>query len=456
MQKPTLDTIPKNYRPVSNLSFISKVLEEAICLQLNSHISLHNLEERYQSAYRKSHSTETALLRLFNNLLIHLDNRKAVLLTMLDLSAAFDTVDHSIYLRRIHNAFGVQNGALDWLSSYLSDRRAQVKIDNALSDFIVLDCALPQGSKIGPRGYSQYTKPLGAVVKSHEMDYHFYADDSGLENSFNPRSTADQNEALSKAANCVCDISTWMKANKLKLNRDKTEFLIVTSQRNEHHIVLDSLRLGEDCVKRSSVARVLGILIDSYLTLESHISSTVRTCNYFLRWIRDIRYRLTEDAAKALVHAMVISRLDYCNCLFVNLPKRLINRLQRVLNQCARVVRPSGEESTMDKLKSLHWLPIEQRITFKVALITHKALHGAAPDYISDMLRVYAPARSLRSSDCHLLCENRPKQRYGERAFQNASPKIWNALPITIRREKDLLTFRKLLKTHLFRNAYHN
>ena len=138
-----LDTIPKNYRPISNLTFISKTLEEAICQQLSDHLSLHSLEEQYQSAYRKQHSTETTLIRLFNNLLVQLDNRQAVYLTLLDLSAAFDTVDYDIYLSRLERSFGVAGGALDWMSSYLHDRSARVKIGSSFSNTLGLDCALP-------------------------------------------------------------------------------------------------------------------------------------------------------------------------------------------------------------------------------------------------------------------------------------------------------------------------
>ena len=121
------------------------------------HLDMFRLDEKYQSAYRKYHSTETTLIRLFNNLPVPLDNKQAVYLVFLDLSAAFDTLDHDIYLQRLGHSFGVEGGALAWMSSYLCDRSARDKIGSVRSVAIHLECALLQGSKIGPKGYSQYT-----------------------------------------------------------------------------------------------------------------------------------------------------------------------------------------------------------------------------------------------------------------------------------------------------------
>ena len=127
-----------------------------------------------------------------------------------------------------------------------------------------------------------------------------------------------------------------------------------------------------------------------------------------------------------------------------------------MLNYAARVVRQSPDETTRDKLIALHWLPIEQRISFKVALLVHKALNNLAPSYISDILIPYAPTRRLRSSNHCLLKENKTNLRFGDRAFQNAAPKLWNSLPVDLRHENRLQIFKKVLKTHLFKQAYYS
>ena len=283
-----------------------------------------------------------------------------------------------------------------------------------------------------------------------------YADDTGLEKDFDPRSSLDQDLALSQVINTFNDISSWMTSNKLKLNNDKTEFLVISSAYNEQFIQSEHLLLDNEPIKRSKSARVLGVIIDSSLTLDSHIANITRTCYYYLRWIRDVRPRVTEYAAKVLVHTLVISRLDYCNSLLLNLPKKHIHRLQQILNYAARLVKLSSDETTREKLISLHWLPIDQRIKFKVALLVHKALNDLAPSYISDLLTPYTPSRCLRSSNQYLLSEHKSKLRYGDRAFQISAPKLWNSLPLDIRTEKSLNNFKKVLKTHLFNKAFYS
>lgn len=158
LKKHNLEHVHKNYRPVSNLSFLSKVIEEAVNRQLNKHLNSNKLFEELQSAYRPFCSTETALIKVLSDALHHLDNRQAVLVALLDLSAAFDTVDHNILIRRLQNTFGINGSALAWFDSYLRGRSFKVVIQDALSDAFHLACSVPQGSILGPRLYTQYTK----------------------------------------------------------------------------------------------------------------------------------------------------------------------------------------------------------------------------------------------------------------------------------------------------------
>ena len=208
----------KNYRPVSNLSFLSKVLERIVLSQLNEHLNHNNLLSPLQSAYRPNHSTETALLRIVNDLLTAMDNNKICILTLLDLSAAFDTIDHQILLTRLQHSFGISGLALSWFSSYLSNRTHAVTINSLQSEHTTLHYGVPQGSVLGPVLFILYTQPLFNLVSKHAVSHHAFADDNQLYKI----STLDAiHQSIETLQTCTIDVKSWMTANKLQLNDKK-------------------------------------------------------------------------------------------------------------------------------------------------------------------------------------------------------------------------------------------
>ena len=234
IKKHDLDTNTlKNYRPVSNLPFISKVLEKVVDAQLENHLTQNSLHEEHQSAYRKFHSTETALLKVQNDILNSLDQNDVTILLILDLSAAFDTIDHETLLNRLEHQFGVAGKPLDFVNSYLQDRYQTVTIDGKLSKPVLMEYSVPQGSVLGPKFFTMYTKPVGEICKKHGLSHHFYADDSQLYLSFKPTSKITREEAIRRVENCLDEIVAWMNRNMLKLNADKTELILFFSQNNE-------------------------------------------------------------------------------------------------------------------------------------------------------------------------------------------------------------------------------
>ena len=246
------------------------------------HIELNVLSEELQSAYRGFSSTETALLKIFDDTLLSLDSRQAVLVSLLDLSAAFDTVDHGILLRRLETSFGITGSALKWFESYLKDRSFRVIIKDAMSDTFDIVCSVPEGSKLGPRLYSKYTKFLGLLLRTLLMCFHCYADDTQLQKAFNPRHKHEQIQAKEQIENGIMDVARTLNANKLKLNKDKTEFLVVLSRHYEHMVDIDSLQLGNDVVKRTHTARNLGVLINSQLSLEQQVNDVRKSASITL------------------------------------------------------------------------------------------------------------------------------------------------------------------------------
>ena len=209
---------------MSNLSFLSKVLERIVLFQLNKHLNHNNLLSPLQSAYRPNHSTETALLRIVNDLLTSVDNNKICILTLLGLSAAFDTVDHRILLSRLQHSFGISGPALSWFLSYLCNRTHAVTINSLQSQHTTLHYGVPQGSVLGPVLFILYTQPLFNLVSKHAVNHHAFADDNQLYKI----STLDAiHQSTETLQNCTTDVKSWMTANKLQVNDNKTEAMII-------------------------------------------------------------------------------------------------------------------------------------------------------------------------------------------------------------------------------------
>ena len=226
LKKINLDCIQKNYRPVSNLQFIGKLIERAVKIQLNEHITTNNLMEPMQSAYRVGHSTEIALIKVKAGILNAIDNNEVVCLVLLDLSVAFDTVDHQILLERLKNMFGLTGLVINWITSYLSGRFQKVVVGDANSSAVPLSCGVPQGSILGPILFTLYTTPLQKICNKHAVTYHLYADDQQLYLAFKPSNAGAKEQCIKQLQGCIEDLHKWMSANMLKLNDDKTEFIM--------------------------------------------------------------------------------------------------------------------------------------------------------------------------------------------------------------------------------------
>ena len=191
LKKPSLSTDDlNNFRPISNLIFISKILEKVVASRIQSHLSSNSLSSSFQSVYRIFHSTETTLLKIHNDLILAMGHGEVTSLILLDLSAAFDTVDHSILVTRLQNWFGLDGLSLYWFSSYLALRSQAVSINDSISAFSTLSCGVPQGSVLGPLLFTLYTTPLGSVISKNSLKYHLYADDTQLYISFTPTNSA--------------------------------------------------------------------------------------------------------------------------------------------------------------------------------------------------------------------------------------------------------------------------
>ena len=447
-----------SYRPVSNLPFISKLIEKVVYEQLTTHIEHNALHDENQSGYRKYHSTESNIVKLTNDLLVSLDQGEVSLVIFLDVSAAFDAVNHQVLLERLKTLYGISGNALKWVSSYLENRSQIVCINGAYSDPVELDHGFPQGSVLGGGLYTWTVKPISDICKTYNVSHKKYADDKNLYVSFSLKVENDQEVAIGRLEKCMVDVKNWMIQNMLKINPGKTKMLMVASKKDL--ITLKDLTIDFDSIPLTyeNNVRSLGFEFDSTLKMERQINFTTRSIYNNIRKTWRIRRSLNNFATKTIVNSLITSKLDLYNCMYYGLPNRLLGKLQRAQNSSARLIVQASKFCRITPvLKELHWLPVKERIVFKICLYVYKALNGLSPQYIRDMIceRRLTTTRTLRSTSAQLLDIPRTNTvRYGDRAFSNCAPYLWNKLPIGIRNSETITAFKKQLKTHLFAQTY--
>ena len=231
-----------NYRPVSNLCLIANILEKLVLSQVSSYLNSHNLYNTCQSAYRPDHSTDTALLKVVNDLFLSLNKGNICVLALLDFSSAFDTIDHSILVHHLHTDFGFTDTILQWFSSYLTDRTNYASLSNHCSAFAPVNSGISLGSVIGPMLFTMYAKPLSAIIDSHSIIHHSFADELQLQMSTHPDEIS---ELLHSMQSCMSDVKAWATVNMLRLNDNMTELILVTSKGTKHlYSIPTSITIG--------------------------------------------------------------------------------------------------------------------------------------------------------------------------------------------------------------------
>lgn len=248
------------------------------------------------------------------------------------------------------------------------------------------------------------------------------------------------------------DIKHWLSQNFLCLNESKTEFILFDAS--------SSTKAAPDLAPLTThlslVVRNLGVILDSSLKLDKQVDSVIRASFFQLRRLAKVKPFLSRSDLEKTIQAFISSRLDYCNALYIGLNQASLHRLQLVQNAAARLLTNTRKHDHITPvLYSLHWLPVEFRIQFKILLFVFCSIHGLAPLYLCNMLTPCQPSRALRSSEQHLLVVPWSRcKKWGDHAFAVAGPKLWNALPLELRSIMDLPLFKARLKHHLFRSAF--
>ena len=433
-----------NFRPVSNLLFLGKIIERVVLKRLNDHLSKHNLHCPEQSAYKKNHSTETLLVKITNDVLIACDEGSATVVMLLDLSAAFDTVDHKLLLNILEREIGLKGTVLQWFRSFLMGRSQRVRLGTVTSDIIYIRFGVPQGSVLGPVLFNLYIRSIYASVKKKGFNIQGYADDHQILKSFKP---FEQLPTLVIHLNaCFNTVKSWMSEYYLKMNDSKTQIIIFGSTRVLSEVKIHGLNTEGAAIRFISTVKNLGIMMDNHLTFERQIIELKKKSFRTLRNIAKIRFLLSQDQLKVIVNSLVVSCLDYCNGVFYGISEKLLYQLQLIQNAAAKVITGKYKHDHLDDdLVMLHWLNVKKRIVFKIGLLAYKSVNGLAPVYLQDMFQYshhgYKPTLIVPSFNT----------LYGRRSFSVAGPRLFNKLPAHITSASTVDLFKREMKTFLFK-----
>ena len=453
LKSPSLDPeVLNNYRPISNLSTISKIFEKCALKQLTNHLHNNNLYPYYQSAYRPHHSCETALMKIIDDVVADLSPNTYIIMTLLDFSAAFDTVDHDVLINRLKTDYGIEANVLNWFKSYLEDRSYKVKVNNTLSNSQDLKFGVPQGSILGPILYTLYVNEIETIANNNNIKVHIYADDVQL------YTKCDMYSNFSDLKACLNDIKLWANKNFLKLNNKKTQLLCISSKNcnvtKPQYINL----MGENITIEDS-AKYLGFWIDKHLAFSKQINLVCSQGYWMLRNLWKISSKVTDIALRTqLVHSCILSKLNFCNALYIYLPKKQLTKLDRLLKAGARYVfNICGKKRWQPMtpyLQTLHFLPIHYRLNFKICLMVYKCLNNQAPEYLKCLIKPHEATHNIKTRidyDTTWL-NNYPLEKinYKCRSFRHAAPDIWNKLSHIIRESESVEVFKARLKTYYF------
>ena len=447
LKKAGLDPeVLKNYRPVCNTLFLSKLIERAGLVQANCHMDSIEAHIPNQSGYKSKHSCETLLLKVTNDILVNFDDSMCTIELLLDLSAAFDTVVHERLLNTLWSELGFRGTVYKWFESFLGSRRQSVGIDGHKSQFKETHYGVPQGSVLGPFLFNVYVRNLIKVMEDAGFTCHGYADDHQFWFKFQINF---QVATIRRTIPLGLDlISSWMTKHFLKLNPTKSQVIVFCPKASSDQLVFDNLMLSDGSyIKLSSKVYNLGVHMDSALTFSPHISTTVAEGYYLIRNLAGIRKYISQDHLKTLVNSIVIAKADNCNSLYYGISAYDSKKLQMFQNSCARLIYGKKKfEHVSGILRELHWLPSEARTYFKILCYVFKCLHGLAPAYLTDLI-------VIRRQHNLILTVPRSITNYGERAFSRAGPRLWNALPVELRLTESLETFKSHLK-HIFFSSF--
>jgi hypothetical protein len=426
-----------NYRPISILPICMKVFECAVHTQLYAFVQANGILCINHSGFRKSHSTCTALIEVTDTILSNMNEGLLTGAVYLDLKKAFDTVDHQTVLKRM-SSLGIKDTELSWFSDYLDNRKQCVRINNTESEYLQVNCGVPQGSILGPLLFILYVNDLPNVIQNSKI--FLYADDTLLLFASN-----DTNKIKRALEQDLKHATEWFSINKLHLNVNKTKWTLFGTWQRLRLSDLPDISVNGENLEHVDEYKYLGLHLDSHLDWNHHISHVAGKISKRLGVLKRVRRHLNLFTAKMLYNALVLPMFDYCDVVLSNMNLSQLDRLQKLQNRGARILLGLDSRSHVtDMMENLKWLNVKQRCELHTATMVYKIKNNIAPPYLTQLLSNEHSSHSYETRSTIRGDLNVPNARLKakQRTFQYRGSNIWNELPINIRNAPSLNAFK--------------
>ena len=432
----------ENNRPISLLPILSKVCEKVVANQFLPYLLLHNRLTANQSGNKQWHSTETALLKITDVILKAMNNKQLTAVVLLDMSKAFDSLDHGILISKLEDV-GVSNTALKWFKSYLTNRCQSVRINSTLSNTREVTNGVPQGSTLGPLLFSIYINDLSSAPQHCSADC--YVDDTKLYTCFSVR---DYDLAIDLMNDDLTRIQNWCFQNLLLLNPDKTKLMVfgtrqmLTRLPNEFCLSL----LENDLIPGDSV-KDLGLTFDCNLSFNDHIVKVTALCMSILGQINRVKHALNSELLTIVINALVFSKLFYCSSVWSSISGKNIKKLQYIQNFAARIISGHRKyDHVTPILRELQWIPVKEQLFYRDAVMAFKCMNRMVPEYLSSQFTTRETVSGRITRQSGQLNIPLFTSTIGQKTFQYRITKLWNGLPSNLRLSRTISSFKTELR----------
>ena len=430
-----------NYRPISVLNTINKIFEKILHARLIKYINDFNILYKYQFGFREGHSTELALIEIVDNIRYSLDSGKITCGIYLDLTKAFDTVNHKILLGKLDH-YGVRGKALELLQSYLEDRVQYTSVGNFKSGVKSIRCGVPQGSVLGPLLFILFINdlpnscPLGNV--------RIFADDTNIFFHCN-----NIEELITTSKNIMINLNAWFNDNKLSLNIDKTSFIIFRPKRKRFPNLPDHIEYLNFKIKRSSSIKFLGLLLDEHLTWDLQINEICNKLKSMFHVFYSIRNYLSKVCIKTIYFTLIYSRIKYGLAVYGQAGVTKVNKIQTLQNKLLKVLTNKKFRYSTNKLHDdLGILKVTDIANQEISTFVYKYFNNSLPTVFNDYYLLFGNVSGIttRNSNINIRYIGR-NTRYGENSVKVVGASLWNKLPNEVRNASSIKLFKTRFKS---------